>query len=222
MLDVTKLVPPVTKDALLPSLEHMTVDFGWPWRSEFTADRNALSTTLRHIRCLNISILRIFSPTALNSDIKAAQACILASDNPSSIHSINFKGMTEAVVADSLISFLSKPPSLKSLSVEVNDEVRIDYGPILTALQWPTSDEDHKDATGENQIVLCPQLSSIKLSRWHVNSHLLSDVVTSRVENSALRHVITENLAFTSDHVPSEGHLDWLEDLERSGAMSSE
>lgn len=200
----------------------MTVDFGWPWRSEFTADRNALSTTLRHIRCLNISILRIFSPTALNSDIKAAQACILASDNPSSIHSINFKGMTEAVVADSLISFLSKPPSLKSLSVEVNDEVRIDYGPILTALQWPTSDEDHKDATGENQIVLCPQLSSIKLSRWHVNSHLLSDVVTSRVENSALRHVIKENLAFTSDHVPSEGHLDWLEDLERSGAISSE
>lgn len=116
--------------------------------------------------------------------------CIIASDNPSSIHEISFNRLTEEAVADSIICLLSILPSLQSLAIAADDDERqIDFGPILAALEWPALDEDQECAAGEKwPSAICPQLNGLRLRGWTVDSTLFRDVATSRVNNSPLHY----------------------------------
>lgn len=222
LVDRLTPIPTVSKCATLLHLDKVKLNFECLWRAEIGAPRNPLLMAMPHIRFPNLFTLTIAAPSTEDDSMDAVLNSIISSGNPSSIHSITFENLAEEDITHVIMSFVAKLPRLESLSIDGNEFVGLMNGnAIHNALQWPaqTGKEsiEHPEAE-EKKVALCPQLNSIRLSGWIMDSRLFHHTITNRSANSALRNVSVQNLELTEDGFPS-GDLGWLHTMVRAGSL---
>ncbi|TFK95801.1 hypothetical protein BDV98DRAFT_586827 [Pterulicium gracile] len=66
----TLVIPPTSRDAVLPRLETLTVDFGWGFNKHYhpEPDENVILVALARIRCPRVSTVFITSPHVIDID----------------------------------------------------------------------------------------------------------------------------------------------------------